>query len=502
MTEFQSESKTYSTSQRYPWFSSRWMKLFVVFTTFIIFLTSIITEAPILYPFGQLALLASVVFSLSLLADRPLLNPLQALVAVFYWWFGVAPLLISTFKLFFNSTDSALLIQMKSIDGVWPVAFGLPLYAFYARSATNWLEKQNLFCKPLLPQGKMYKDKTILVFFSICYISFFLLTVVKQLGFSGIEEVNYLGGTKTTIWWVGIIGAMTALSKLLNSALLYSLVVSRQEVSRLQKVLAILVIIQSLYIAAVGGWKGGFVLIVLYSLFAYISETQKIPFKTIIIGLLTFVVLIEPYVKYGRYLSEISNITSSAERKEIFTSIIASKEKVLTINPKDINIESPFRGLFSLASSIVQENDLLYGAWNGKTIIMGLSALVPRVIYPGKPDLNVGNFFYHNLRQHDFETVKTDDQTNISLTIPFEVIGNFGIIAGIASFAVIGVFWGLFSGYLLSPQRLANHPLTPLLVGLTFNYEMALGHFLASLRSYVFPLLVIFIVWKACKREL
>jgi len=61
--------------------------------------TGLATGAPATYVLGQIALGMSVYLSLLFLADRPLINPIQALVAMFYWWFGVGPAVMGWYSI-------------------------------------------------------------------------------------------------------------------------------------------------------------------------------------------------------------------------------------------------------------------------------------------------------------------------------------------------------------------------------------------------------------------
>ena len=169
---------------------------------------------------------------------------------------------------------------------------------------------------------------------------------------------------------------------------------------------------------------------------------------------------------------------------------------------KEINIASPFRSIYQLAGEVTRRNALFQGEWEGLTIEWGLLTLVPREFYADKPPLSVGNFFAQALGV-DLGMVSPEDfDTNLTLTIPFEVIGNYGWLAGILSFGAVGVAWSLLSALLLTSDRLSTHPLTPWMVGIAISFESAVGHFLASIRALIIPVLVVFILSRLLRRRL
>jgi hypothetical protein len=136
------------------------------------------------------------------------------------------------------------------------------------------------------------------------------------------------------------------------------------------------------------------------------------------------------------------------------------------------------------------------------TIVWGLESLVPRALYPEKRDMNIGNFFFrNNLARATHETL-TSTISNVGLSIPFEFVDNFGWLAGTLCFGLLGIAWAVITGCLLTAGRFHNHPLTPAMVALAGGTEAALGHWLASLRDLVFPLLILYIIYRLSDRKL
>ena len=115
------------------WFRSRWFLLSLAGMVSLATFTGLATGAPVTYVFGQIVLGLSVYLSLSFLADRPLVNPIQAFVFFFYWWFGVGPAVVAAWNYLLGVPDAALEAQVSSMEALWIVAPGLLLYAITAR---------------------------------------------------------------------------------------------------------------------------------------------------------------------------------------------------------------------------------------------------------------------------------------------------------------------------------------------------------------------------------
>ena len=164
----------------------------------------------------------------------------------------------------------------------------------------------------------------------------------------------------------------------------------------------------------------------------------------ILVVIAAYLFLVEPFVATGRYLAERFDIKTSAERRELFRELYSKTSLFELRDLSEINVESLFRNTYPIASEITSSNALLEGEWRGLTIEMGFLSLIPRAIYPSKPDLNVGNFFAQTVGLRMGLVNPRDFMTNISITIPFEMIGNFGWAAGVLSFGIIGCSLGCF----------------------------------------------------------
>jgi hypothetical protein len=129
--------------------------------------TGLETGAPATYVLGQISLGLSVYLSLLFLADRPLINPIQAVVAVFYWWFGVGPAVVAFWNYLLGMPDVALAAQVSSMEALWIVAPGLLVYSITARLTLQWFSRTGSHARFLLPTGETYRPKVLIIFLSL-----------------------------------------------------------------------------------------------------------------------------------------------------------------------------------------------------------------------------------------------------------------------------------------------------------------------------------------------
>ena len=481
------------------WSRSLWFNLAFGFTSALSIFIGIISDAPLTYILGQSFLSFSVYLSFCLLADRPLINPIQSFVAIFYWWFAGCPTVGGGFYLLLNLPDKALIAQTSGMEALWIVAAGLPLYAIAARHTLVLIAQKGFHAHFLLPEGTNFKKKTIMYFFAVGIGAEIILVFLSYIGISGQESLNYLGGVKTTIWWVGVIAGISRIISITNSILVTELVQPWKSIDPSIKILCIVIMFQTIYSALFSGWKGAFVFMFFYIMCAYVSKYQRLPLRSLSLFLLAYLLVIEPFVSTARHLAEVNNVTTSTERKALFANLLHSGAFKETKSIRDINIESPFRGIYVLAGDITRNNDLFSGEWDGYTFAWGLGSLVPRVLNPNKRDMNIGNYFYKTVYSRAYMKEVVSDISNVSITLPFEFVGNYGWTAGVLSFVFIGILWASFCGWLLSVPRLSNHPLAPFLIALTLYVEAPLGHFLSNLRDLFIPLAVIYIIRRFVK---
>ncbi|MCD4726104.1 MAG: hypothetical protein K8R46_00440 [Pirellulales bacterium] len=458
--------------------------------------TGLYTDAPMTYVFGQLVLGLSVYVSLSLLADRPLINPIQAVVGTFYWWFGVGPAVIATRSVLLGTPHAALDAEVSCMEALWVVAPGLLLYAIVARWTLNWFSRTGAYARFLLPAGNNYRPQVIIAYLSLMGFSVAALVVLQWMGIQGREETSFFGGTKTTIWWVGVIAAVGSIAPFVTSALMAALAAPWKTIPWVVWILIGVVVAQTVMFALFGGWKSPIAILGAYFVCAYVSRYQRPPWLIMTVGALVFLVIITPFVSYGRHIAISSGAETSAARKQIFSEVLDDPGAFLPTAIEGMDVSVFFRGIYPLAGELTRRNGPFEGEWHGKTISRGFEAVVPRVFNPNKRDVNIGNFFCQTVGADIGVSGRNDTLNNIAISIPFEFVGNYGVVAGILSFGLIGFLWTLFVVWMLSPARLSNHPLTPYLAISTMGFESAFGHYLAGLRGLIIPLLLCFFIYK------
>jgi len=476
------------------WFFSNvvWGPVFFNFILLVLILVSV--PVSYVYYMSQVSLCFSFIFSLMLLADKPLLTPIQALVFIFFLWFGFGPNSIIVFRSFIESDPlSALTYASLGEKSILIVCLGLPIYAISAQLVTKLFARTGWNVAFLQPESFNYKTRTIFIFFLLGLSAPLITVVLSLLGIRAFSYTSYLGGTITHIWWVGV---FTTFERLLNFGISALAILFFCKDTRVKTKIIVLVIIGFLLVNAIfSGWKGAFLLPLAYLLVSYIVQRQKLPVFGITLVMLFFLVFVQPFVSSIRTLAEIKKIQEPHERVLLLKENVNVEKTIL--DPKEMEWESFFRGIFPLAGNISDNAGLLEGEWSGQTIRTGMAATIPRILYPEKPELNIGNFFYKKVFARTYNIHVTSDVNNVAVSVPFELVGNFGILAGTLSFGLIGIFWTAICCFLLSPVRLWNHPLTPYFVLFSMSFEKPVGHIFADTRNLLIMLFILWLVNKA-----
>lgn len=462
----------------------------------IMLITAILSGVKIEYIIGQIVFHACTYWALSILSNRPIINPIQTVVFLFYWWFGAAPIVMGLFYFLQGNIPLAVGGQESGMEALWIVAIGLPLYSYAANFVMHRLEASNSHAAFLMPSGDQYLPRTLLRYFLIGAVAALSIELLDLVGLRGIESVNFLGGTKTTVWWVGILKAVSDILKLATVGIIVSITVDRKSVPIWLIWLGIIIVLQTLFSALTSGSKSAFVIIVFYVLCAKASKSQKPPWGLIIGLVFCYLVIIEPFVTTTRMIAQMSGAETARDRQEVFSQGLKGYSSNSFNEDREIQIGSIFRGIYSLAGSITRSNSWFEGYWNGLTIGWGLIVNFPRAIFPNKPDADIGNYFARTVGVATGISTEDNYDFNIALTIPFEIVGNYGWIAGILSFPLLGFIWSFICSVLLSAKRISNHPLSPYFCFLALTFESPFGNVLAQFRDLIFPLVVLRIMWE------
>lgn len=481
------------------WISAGWVRYGIVGLSAALIAEGLMLDN-VVFPVAQFMLLASAYAAARMLSRRPLVDPLQGLLAYFYWWFGVGPIVICGYDLIVGNSVRAVEIAGRFNLGTLVVAIGLPFYSFAAAWTLQKLERTECFLRFLQPRSENYSKRTILLFLIGWILS---AAIVSTAG--GIVEVNQFGGTVTLVWWVGILASCARFFlAFAQSTLLWSFSAPGgwRRQPRWFWIAGGCVLGYSVYSGIFSGSKGEIVQIGALGLIAYVTTRQRIPWFFAITGLSFFLIAVAPFVRTGRIQMELEGSDGGADRKETFRALLQNRSFLVDgFDPKQLDIESPFRGVYEVAGEIANRSGSLGGPLDGTTITAGLEALVPRAISPEKPEMNIGNVFTH-VYGSALGISADNDINNIAPSLPFEMVANYGLVAGVISFPLIGVGWAVFCCLLLSPARMANHPLAPWLVLSAGKFEGALGPVLAWGRDLPFTLLLIWLIRAGARREL
>ncbi|WP_223911010.1 hypothetical protein [Geobacter sp. AOG1] len=481
-----------------PWVFRWYIIAFCFAPAFLIlFLGRIADDANFLVLSGQYALAYGTYLALFQLRDKPLLNPIQAVVLLFHWWFAVGPSLAVFFAVKRSDPDMLSRYVASGGEALWVVALGIQVYAFSANRTMHWCRGRINHASFLMPDGLLYRQKTLLAYWLVGGVLALVIAVLARFGIVGNQTISYLGGTVSENWFVSALEAIGAIAIFATVGVMGYLAGPVLPHTLKFKMIAVGLIIFNTITAFTSGWKGaivqGFALIFIV-MFVW---RQKVPYILVAVLALSYLFIIEPFVNNMRYVAEIAKISTTEERAELFKIGLDSGIVMDEMRDHEVNIESPFRGIFLLANGIAEESSLFNGPWDN-TISEGMLSLVPRAIYPDKPDMNMGNFFGRYLGAVDPD----DYMTNMGVSIPFEFVGNYGYMAGILSFGLIGIVWTLFCVWLLSADRLATHPLAPLCIIFALGLEASVGQFLAKFRDLPLVFGAAFIVWIALKKRL
>jgi hypothetical protein len=481
------------------WFRSLWFRMSLAGVVSMATVTGFATGAPASYLAGQIVMGLCVFLAFYLLADRPLFNPVQAVVAIFYWWLGVGPAVIATWNLLIGQPKAAWEAEAAGMEAFWIAAPGVLLYALIARWTLHWFAKTGMHARFLLPAGGNYRPVVLVIYYLLAVLATGAVQLLQAVGIIGLQEIDFLGGTKTNIWWVGAIAAVGGLTPFVTSALMSAAIAPWKKIPASIRILIIVTVVQTVIFALLGGWKGPLAALGAYYVCAYISRWQRPPWLVLAVGAVMFVTVITPYVNYGRNAALTTGAGNSAERENIFAHVLKNPQAFLPTGMEEIDPAIFFRGISPLAGEVTRRNEPFNGEWHGSTIIWGFESLVPRVIWPDKPDNNIGAFYTTDLGVDSVTARDNNDVSYISnsaISIPFEFVGNYGWCAGILAFGLLGVTWSLWCGWLLSPARLSNHPLTPWLVLSAMVMEQSLGNYFGMFRMLIIPLLLCFVIYR------
>lgn len=453
-------------------------------------------------PISGLTLLAHIALGLSaflslwLLSEQRLLNPIQAFILLFQWWFAVGPAVCGLFYWLSGNTYIMESYIADDPSGIWIVAAGLPLYAILARFVTRLMSRSRWQADFLRPSGTFYRFRTIAAFVTIAAVVEIVLSIFGHYGIYAFEATRYLGRQVTTSIWLAMVACIAPVGSFALLALLPYLVGPRSAGSWQLKVLAAIGLAVSTWSALSSGSKGLIVQPAMWAVAIYVSWRQRLPWLVLIGASLTFLLFVEPFVADTRIAAQKASLTSDEQREFFMDSL--EQFSLGDLSWRDWNMQSPFRGIFPRAVHVASLSGLFHGPWGGEALREDLSTILPRAMSPNKPDSNVGHYFAQQLG--DPGAIYATQ--NVAISVPFEFVGDYGWMAGVASFVLIGLIWPAFVCLVLTPTRLSTHPLMPYLLSLLLVFEQGAGQFINSAKILVFPFAAVAAIWFVFDRKL
>lgn len=481
------------------WFHSRWFVICLALPLAGCVAIAVAFPAADAFVAGELGLWLAFVASLRILSDQRLLNPVQAGALLFYFWFGVGPVVILLFGLSAGIGDEAWRFYPAGTNSLPFVACGLVFYALAARAGARFVRSRGWGFRWLAAGQTSLEGRTLVTFFLLGGGLVLLLEVLPALGIQGISSVNFLGGKRTDIWWVGVLDTLSTVLALANVVAISSIVAPRLRRLRHLPLIGIAVLLFLLARSLSSGWKGQFLFPMAWVAIAFLTERQRPPLILLASLAAVFLLFLEPFVFEARNETRIRGVVDPAGRVEVFQEVL---QKQLQGNWREpdpssqmFHLQALFRGIFPLAGGLLERCTATEGPWHGDTIEGAVFGIIPRAFYPEKPDGNTGNFFSRDVGGTMGLLDPANEENSVAISIPIEIAGNLGWLLGLASFAILGFIWATLSALVLGPDP-ALHPWNPYFVLTTVLFESPLVALLAQGRDFLILGAFIALVWR------
>lgn len=220
---------------------------------------------------------------------------------------------------------------------------------------------------------------------------------------------------------------------------------------------------------------------------AYVSVRGKIPGRAAIAGLMLYVFFAFPFVTMWREVGTYQYASRTEQLREGVGLLLSGEW--LEWDRLDYQAKETIgRGLLPVFTDIVAETGHTTPLERGSTYSLALAYFIPRFIWPGKPDMNIGNFVGHkySVLQPD------DDLTNVAPSFMGELFMNFGSLGLVLGMALLGVLGAVLDrsagSHVGAWFRVWTLPLA------LFGQEGTVGHVLVPLGKAMGALTLILIV--------
>ncbi|MCU0240927.1 MAG: hypothetical protein MUF51_00730 [Vicinamibacteria bacterium] len=476
-------------ARRAAWFRSAGFQLSCTSWTGITLAVAWACDLDIETILAQSVFIACAYAALFILADRPLLNPIQAMAALFIWWFAIGPVTTAIVERLLDSAAAGAAVIDAGVSALWIVAPGLLLYAVTSAHVLRIMERRQLHIPTFAHVERLLTSRFVLVAWTIGTLTWFSPDILSLIGIHGITMVYYLGGMRTDIWWVGVLFSLAQLRTLALSAAAVLLVDRRRQIGLLGAAILGALFVEKIASSLLSGWKSLILEPLAFLVCAHTLRRQRLPLALGSAGVLVFLLVVAPFVSHARLQSVDSSVDAEGRRDEFLRTLIEPSSWFRRVALNELPLRSLFRDIYPLAGRVVLRNTWLDGEWQGATVRAGLAVALPRAILPDKPDLDMGNFFARDVAAELQLADPFEYTNNAALSIPIEVVGNYGWLAGVLSFGVLGAAWTALVAGVLSARRIASHAFTPHFILLAMSCESSLGGFITRQRDLIFPLI-------------
>jgi hypothetical protein len=317
-----------------------------------------------------------------------------------------------------------------------------------------------------------------------------------------VETVGLLGGTQTNVWWIGVLGTCARVMGPMAAVMGFVLWWRARAAGGSARGLAIVTTALCLNVFVPGllsGWKAPTVELIAGLLLSTAFLRQRVPWLVIAMAGAFYVFLLEPSVRLAR---DRAFAGAAGGPEDVGGLVVVAAGDVLrgdgepaALDSRASTLLAPFRGLAELGGEIVLRATASSGGGHFPTVSDGVRSTIPRVLLPTKPELDVGNAFARDYGV-DLDIVSISDRiTNLSPSVTMDVVSEFGRLAGLVTFALLGILWAIAECLLLGPASKAGpHPLVGWFAFFGWKIESNVASWLAEVRDLAIAMVVFTLV--------
>lgn len=269
-----------------------------------------------------------------------------------------------------------------------------------------------------------------------------------QFGYYGLQ-VN--SSFEANVWS----GAVSVFSGLLTLAHVIAWAVYWKDRHRSYLVIGLISMALMFIAGVISNSKGQMLAPLFFTAISYWGVTGRFPFKQALVGLLIYVLFAYPLItslRYGLLASSenYSRIDLAVGIVEVFFSGEWFYQDTVSIAASSIG-----RGLLEYFALVVSQSGENVEYFNGETFLRGFEIVIPRFMYPDKPDMNIGNW-----TAQSFGAIGSlDNLTNLSPTFVGEFYMNFGILGVFIGMFLMGIMAILVDRYVVGDRASWTMPL-------------------------------------------